>query len=1571
MKKLLLIAGLYLLTVNLFAQDGFKDDFNTDPLGSGWYTNTHYSLTQSDGALKIGAHKSAMWAGFGVNIPLSDVRAQPVLNLKIKTDNPVQLTAYLLSDLGNVLITIPVMATTDYQTICYDFTGLDVNSNVLNAVNGILFAFNGGALTWSGDVYFDEVSLGSEAVKYANVGGLSDMVFFQGTTGHRVFIRGIKNVASLSLTGADALVENVSFDTISSTGTSWMNFDCKAGVNSSAIVTLNATGTAGYTNYGTTFKLDVEGNKPPTVDAVANMQASVGNKSTVSLSGITDGNGSVEQDVAITAESGNLAVIDNNITVKYDAGSSYATIEFTPVGAGTATITLTLDDQQATDNLFQTTFDVEVLASWNNKPTIQNIPNLQFLNNAGEQSITLSGISDGDNGTQAVTITATSSDPTIIPDPVVEYTSGATGTLKVTPVPAKTGIITITITLTDDGGIAGNNGNQSSVKTFNIETYDPPLNGYVIPFENDPPNAFDAAQPGLRDYWYVEGLGATQVVTHDTDGAEDVFKIVCNGKSTWSGSWYYTPDMDLTDFPLLSMWVKCDQAIKFHLYFWDDSIRNNENSELEFDIPANTWTKCDFDFSTPGGMLNGKGELVNAKRIQKVLFNYHPTFGWPFTTWNGTVMFKDVRIGDQSGITPTYYCTIDPVGPQTCFKDANPGTINLKGLSRTKDNVVSASVAGKGVVTGLSVSSVVNGAATITYTPSVVGNDTLTVTVSGAAINGKLPVSKEIKIPVSVVDKNAAAAGSATVNLSETHQIYRGLGGMTPGISLLDLYTTYGFGATAVRIMVGDDNQIEPLNDNDDPNVLDMSKLNKGAFNWNEIRGLKANGVETFLLTYWSPPAWMKENLSTNFQQPAASMWEYSDNKVMLEMYDEYAEDVVAAVKLFKQEADVDLTAIGLQNEPAFCEPYASAILSPTHFAEMIAKVGKRFEEEGITTKLYMAEQVGARMSDGPIYSNQSYLDAIDANPDAKKYSDIFAVHGYGADGVAPGVTPGSADWANTFAAVNANGKTRQLWMTETSPPSDGWNDDFINAGNIVTAFESGNVGLWTEWAWDGVCIDHGKPTQKYWAQSMFKHIKPGAVRLTSASGNNDILITTWKNDANHNNNIVMVLLNKGNTPLTISIDQTNLPGTYELYRCSENVDAFRDADYNKGDKLLIGARSIVTLVSGSYSIPVVDGLSDSQVMIDAGQQMVNLTGISDGNLVNENPIEVTYSLSDNTIISGVSISYLSPANSGTFTYTPAKAGSTEVTIQVTANGVSTTTKFTIQVNDYFVPHIDAVAGSHDYEMGSGTKTINLTGINDGGDGGQTLEVAAAVKSSVPDGVVGNLAVTYSSPAATGSLSFTPELEGTATIEITVTDNGPEGKNTTTSEFIVTVFAHHPPTVGQQNDTTLVTGTEATILLIGVTAGGDDDNITSITAESSDETVTGSLSTSLSQKTVKLTPLTKGTATITVTITDNGPEGLNSTEMSFDVTVNFPDAIPGINTADILVYPNPVADHLTVTVPANLFVRYTVISSNGSVLQNGKFTGTKFEIQTSNLAKGNYLLILEGEKGNAVKHFVK
>lgn len=1568
---ILWVAGILLSTGLAFAQDGWKDDFNSGSLGSGWYQNSHYGLSQSEGQLKISTSKSVMWASFGVNVPQADVRSNPVVNLTIKTEEPLQVSIWLFSDAGNVILTQPVMASGGFQTVSYDFTGLDANSNVLNAVKTIGIGFNGAALSWSGNVFFDEISLGSQAVRYANVGALNDMVFFQGTNGHKIFIRGIKNTSGLQLTGAESLLENVSIDPVSTSGTTWLKFDCKAGVNSTANISLKATGMAGFTDYSVHFNLTVEGNKAPFFNPVSDIRTAAGRLTRLSLSGVNDGNEAADQQVKILISSSNEGIIPSDISVDYDGYGAYANISFTPLAPGTATLTITADDQQATSSVFQRTVTVEVLEGWNNPPIMNPVRNQEFLNNSGEQVLVLNGIGDGDSNTQNLTIAASSSDPLVIPDPVVEYTGGNTALLKLTPVSGKSGIVTINLILSDDGGKTGNNGDQNLERSFKVETYDPPLMGYAIPFTGTEPNAFPEVQSGLRDYWHVEGMGVQQVVTHEKDGTDDAMKIVCSGKSTWTGSWYYTPDMDLTNFPLISLWVKSDQNIQFHLYFWDDSIRNNEDHHLRFNIPANTWTKLEFDFSNPGGMLNNKGQLVNAKRIKRVLFNYHPSFGWPFTNWSGTVWMKDVRIGDQSGITPTYYCTIDPVGPQTVFKSNEPGKIKLTGLSRTIDKNVSVELTGTGLLTQLSVGTVVNGEADISFTPSVAGNDVLNITVNGAAISGKLPVSKQMSIPVSVVDGNLPVSGSVQVNLSQTHQVYRGFGAKDPSPSLLDQYTTEAFGATAIRFGILDGNQVETVNDNADPFVLDMSKLNRDAFDWDYVKNLRERGVETFLLTWWSPPAWMKENLSTNYQQAAALQWENTINRVMPELYDEYAENAVAAVKLFKQEAGIELAALGLQNEPAFCEPYASAILSPERFAEMIAKVGKRFEDEGINTRLYFAEQVGARMNDGPIYTNQAYLNAVNANPDAKKYSDIFAVHGYASDGISPGETPGSSDWASTFTAVNSGGKTRELWMTETEPAFTNWNDAFVNVANILTAFESGNVGLWTEWAWDGHCIDKGKPTQKLWAQSMFRHIKPGAVRVSSSSGNNDLLITSWKNDAEHGDNLVMVIMNKGNSPLMMGLEQAELPGVYARYRCSENMAAYRDGNYQKGEKLLIGARSIVTLVSGVYAMPTIDQVSNKLILLDAGTQTINLSGITDGNVESQHSIELGYTVSDPTILGGLTLNYSSPEETGIFTFSPLKAGITNVTISNTSNGVTTKMSFTVQVKDYSLPTINPVSGVLNFEKGSGTKTLDLTGISDGGDGGQVLQVSAVVFSSEPEGVIANLSVNYTSPSATGTISFTPETEGTAVIRITVTDNGPEGKNSSTTDFSVSVYGHFPPSIRQQEDTTLYTGSKATIQLRDISGGGDSDAITNIQSVSSDESVTGVVSTSFSKQWITFTPVKKGESTITVTVTDNGPESLNTTHMSFRVKVEWPAGLPDEIESRIVLYPNPAGEFLKVKMPGNSFQSYSILDMGGKIILNGELNGNEIEVSISMLSRGEYFLSLSGRDSVVVKKFIK
>ncbi len=1564
----------------VFSQGSWSDDFNSADLGSAWYQTAHYGLSQSDGALKISAHKTVQWAGFGANIPVQDFTTNPVLNVSVKTDQPFQLSVYLLSDAGNVMITQPVMPGSDFTIVSFDFSGLDVNANVLNAVNGILFAFNGGALSWSGDVYFDDVEVGS-SVKYANMCALPDMSFYQGTTGHQVFLRGIKHASSVTLSGADALLENVSVDPVSSSGTTWIRFDCKAGVDASADVTLTAMAEAGYTDKTEHFTLDVEGNRPPTLDDIANAEGSAGVVREITLSGITDGNSAAEQPLTITAVSSNTAVVDN-ITVSHDPGSPYARLSFTPAAAGTSTITVTVDDQSAVNNTVAKSFDIQVLDSWNNPPTLDFIPSGEVLNTSGEQTITLKGISDGDDNSQQLEITATSSDPSVIPDPVLAYSGGKTATLTYSPVAGQSGIVTISVSVTDNGGSAGNNGDQTTLRTFKIETYDPPLTGYVIPFDGDSPDAYSAVQEGMRDYWYVEGMGVTQSVSWADDAGTRVFNIDCNGKSTWSGSWYYTPDMDLTDFPLLSMWVKADQNIRFHLYFYDDSLRNNEDHHLEYAIPANTWTKVDFDFSDPQGMLNNKGERVNAKRIKKILFNYHPSFGWPFTNWTGNVQFKDIRIGDQSGITPTYYCTVDPVGQRTFYMGGDLQTISLAGISRGKDNQAQVSVTAKeGNLPGLTASAVTNGSSVISFTPSISGNDTIVVTVSGAAIDGKIPVQKVMEIPVAVVDKSASLPADLTTDPADTHQTYMGLGAVDPGSQYIDLFTG-DFGATAVRIGVFDDDQFEPVNDNADPFVLDMSKLNSHTYDWNYFRELKTRGVETFLFTFWSPPAWMKENLSTNYQQAAAPTWESTTNKVMVDMYDEYAENVLAIVKLFKQEADIDLTGVGIQNEPAFCEPYASAVLSPQRFAEVLAKVGKRFEEEGISTMLYGAEQVGGTMNEGPVYSNGSYLSAFDNNADAQKYNDVFAIHGYASDGIQPGEEPGSAGWAADFTAINAQGKTRELWMTETEPSSADWMADFNNAANILTAFESGNVSLWTEWAWDGHCIDKGRPTQKFWSQSMFSFIKPGAVRITSHTGNNDVLSTAWVNNAQHGGKTVIVLMNKGLEPSTLTITSQEMAQKYTVYRCSENVARFKDNTYQKGDKLLLAPRSIVTLVSGVEGEPSIDAISNQIVFIDQGQKVIQLSGITDGYESNQYPVSIDYTLSDNSVINNVTLDYTSPSQTGTFSFSPAGAGTTEVTVHVTANQVTSTIKFSIVVKDYNPPTVSPVTGNLSFEENSGTQSLHLTGITDGGDGGQSLTVAAEVTSSDPAGVISDLAVDYTSPAGNGMISFSPGAIGTATVTVTVTDDGPDGKNTATTTFTVVVTkAYNLPTIDAvTGNQSFVQGTEsASVPLSGITDGGDGGQVVSVSAKVTSSTPAGvitglSVDYTAPGETASLSflPATPGTAEITVTVTDDGPEGKNTTATTFtvEVTANT-DGLGRVIPDGVKLYPNPAAEKVTVEVPVGTFTRYTVVAADGTVVRKAKITREKIEVDVSTLSKGFYMFILEGSDRPVILNFVR
>jgi hypothetical protein len=103
-----------------------------------------------------------------------------------------------------------------------------------------------------------------------------------------------------------------------------------------------------------------------------------------------------------------------------------------------------------------------------------------------------------------------------------------------------------------------------------------------------------------------------------------------------------------------------------------------------------------------------------------------------------------------------------------------------------------------------------------------------------------------------------------------------------------------------------------------------------------------------------------------------------------------------------------------------------------------------------------------------------------------------------------------------------------------------------------------------------------------------------------------------------------------------------------------------------------------------------------------------------------------------------------------------------------------------------FAPTLDSIDDPHTILEGAGLQTINLSGISAGGTISQVLTVS--VVSDNPALIASPVAVNYTSPSATGSLSYTPEAGqfGTATIVVTVQDDG-GAPNTVTRTFTVRV----------------------------------------------------------------------------------------------------------------------------------------------------------------------------------------
>ncbi len=1268
-----------------YGGDGYSEDFEAASIDSAWdLTNADYTLSQSGGVLHINAHKNSGWESFTRSLDgFYDFSVSPFMNLDVKGSKPFFLHVYLMDAEENTTMQqVRVMQSENFVTATFDFTGTD--EIMLDQVTDLIFAFNGYALDFDGSVWFDNLLIGTVAAKMAYMGAVPDQSFYINSGSHTIQLTDILNASGISVNAGGTVIENPVVSGISD-GLATLDFDMITDTTGIDTVTLILTGITGFDDYTEIFTVTVEENAAPEIDQADDLVAVTGEKITIDLSGINDGNPNDEQLISISAISSDAGVIPDPVTVEYTVGP-YASLSFTPASTGTADIIVSLkDDGGGSEDSASMSFNVEVYESLNNPPTIAPVGKQNIFNDAGEISLKLTGISDGDEDNQSLTITALSSVDTIIKNPVVvEYTDGDTALVKFTPDTSNTGVSTITVKIVDDGGTVDNNGNDSIMISFEVETRTAPLTGWVAPLgEGDLHDYFSAEQEGIA--WFMSYVDSTGF---------SALQLILENKWEFGGLWMDMPvELDLTNYPYISYevypigstlkktvdGVTEDITDTYHWnYFYDVNGDRNilNSSDHMLDVPPDKWTTLSFDYSDPGDMLTLEGEEILDNRISDVLFNLHWRQGaWPFTDMSGTILYRNIRIGDKAVIpAKTLVNTIDGVSAQAIYVNSGEHIVILTGISNGLGSVAGVTLEAfsgrKSILPDPVLGDVQpDGTATLTFTAGdKSGTSPITITVKADGSDDKV-----MSFDVDVVNDDVSTTAQVNIDRTMRYQTIEGFGTYQNERRWLDYYAT-DLGSSAVRIGLIS-NQIEPVNDNEDPYVLDMESLDYSAIDFDYFSMLKEAGVETFILTSWSPPAWMKTNLSLDWLGPNAE-WDTDAalNRLEYHYYDEFAESMVAVVKMFEQEAGIHIEAIGLQNEPAFDEPYASAILDLTHFAELIEVVGKRFEDEGITTRLYMPEQVVGQYNN----SNVQYLDALQNNAEANPYCDIFAVHGYGEDGISPGI-PSYSEWQIMYSQAQLGDYPKKVWMTETHIGYQDWNSAMSTAGAIHGGLWAGNISLWTNWSFGDMQLTKNQPNSTFYtSKNYFKYIRPGAVRVESSTSFPDVLATAFEDD--DDGTFTVVLINKGNNPVSVELAGNNLPNNLRRYRTSK-YENFLEVDSVSGSMFILPASSVTTLYATENPNLTIDDVANLSLLQNDPEQTVNLTGISDG-AGGTASLTLTAETSDPTLITALTVTAIQMDGTAQLSFTPGAdlTGTTQVTVTLSDGTESRELKFYVDV---------------------------------------------------------------------------------------------------------------------------------------------------------------------------------------------------------------------------------------------------------------------------------------------------
>lgn len=354
-----------------------------------------------------------------------------------------------------------------------------------------------------------------------------------------------------------------------------------------------------------------------------------------------------------------------------------------------------------------------------------------------------------------------------------------------------------------------------------------------------------------------------------------------------------------------------------------------------------------------------------------------------------------------------------------------------------------------------------------------------------------------------------------------------------------------------------------------------------GVYDWNhwgiqsEMRWLQrvnaAYGVNRYMVSTWSPPAWMKSNNSCA-----------NGGRVLPQFYPDPAALKVEWLRRAKAQLGFEAQVESVQNEPNMRTTYESCEWTTSEISAFVANnLHPALAAGGLTARIMAPEPA--------YYSNfdASWGTPILGNPSARAAISIVATHGYGK----------TDDLGKPCASCAQYNKP--IWQTEDSNLNGQYtgsiDDGMAWSTEIHKAINGGRFGAWFYW-WvmdlnggneglihaDPATDSFQVPKRLYVLGQFSRFIRPGSSVLASTSSDPTLQVTAARTAAG---GLTVVLANTGRSSHTVTVSLNGLtapPASLTPYRTSagENQAQLAPVSVSAGAfTITVPAKSVVTVV--------------------------------------------------------------------------------------------------------------------------------------------------------------------------------------------------------------------------------------------------------------------------------------------------------------------------------------------------------------------------------------------------------